>query len=51
MATFERRTLRINGIDTVLLEGGSGPTLVYFHGAGTVTGFDFANPWTKKFAY
>ena len=49
MATLERRTLRINGIDTVLLEGGSGPTLVYFHGAGTVTGFDFANPWTKKF--
>ena len=25
MATFERRTLRINGIDTVLLEAGSGP--------------------------
>ena len=49
MATFERRTLRINGIDTVLLEGGSGPTLVFFHGAGTVTGFDFANAWTKKF--
>jgi len=49
MATFERRTLRINGIDTVLLEAGSGPTLVYFHGAGTVTGFDFANAWTKKF--
>jgi len=49
MATFERRTLRINGIDTVLLEAGSGPTLVYFHGAGTVTGFDFANHWAKKF--
>jgi pimeloyl-ACP methyl ester carboxylesterase len=49
MATFERRTLRINGIDTVLLEGGEGPTLVYFHGAGTVTGFDFANQWAKKF--
>ncbi|HVY65250.1 MAG TPA: alpha/beta hydrolase [Gammaproteobacteria bacterium] len=49
MTTFERRTLRINGIDTVLLEGGSGPTLVYFHGAGTVSGFDFANHWAKKF--
>ena len=42
MATFERRTLRINGIETVLLEGGEGPTLVFLHGAGTVTGFDFA---------
>jgi pimeloyl-ACP methyl ester carboxylesterase len=49
MATFERRTLRINGIDTVLLEGGEGPTLVFLHGAGTVTGFDFANQWAKKF--
>src|SRR5512139_3665403 len=49
MATFERRTLRINGIDTVLLEGGEGPTLVYLHGAGTVTGFDFAHQWAKKF--
>ena len=49
MATFERRTLRINGIDTVLLEAGSGPTLVYLHGAGTVTGFDFASQWAKKF--
>jgi pimeloyl-ACP methyl ester carboxylesterase len=49
MATFERRTLRINGIDTVLLEAGSGPTLVFLHGAGTVTGFDFASQWAKKF--
>jgi pimeloyl-ACP methyl ester carboxylesterase len=49
MATFERRTLRINGIDTVLFEGGEGPTLVYLHGAGTVTGFDFAHQWAKKF--
>jgi pimeloyl-ACP methyl ester carboxylesterase len=49
MATFERRTLRINGIETVLLEGGEGPTLVFLHGAGTVTGFDFAHQWAKKF--
>jgi pimeloyl-ACP methyl ester carboxylesterase len=49
MTNFERRTLRINGVDTVLLEAGSGPPLVYLHGAGTVSGFDFAWPWTKKF--
>lgn len=46
---FTHRTLRVNGIDTVLLEAGSGPTLVFLHGAGTVTGFDFAAPWTDKF--
>ena len=49
MTDFTRRTLRINGIDTVLLEAGSGPPLVFLHGAGTVTGFDFARVWAKKF--
>jgi pimeloyl-ACP methyl ester carboxylesterase len=49
MTHFERRTLRINGIDTVLLEAGKGPPLVYLHGAGTVTGFDFAASWAKHF--
>jgi pimeloyl-ACP methyl ester carboxylesterase len=46
---FTRRKLRINGVDTVVLEAGSGPPLVYLHGAGTVTGFDFAAPWSRKF--
>jgi pimeloyl-ACP methyl ester carboxylesterase len=46
---FTRRTLKINGIDTVVLEAGSGPPLVYLHGAGTVTGFDFAVSWSRKF--
>ena len=49
MSAFERRTLRINGIDTVLLSAGNGPPLVFLHGAGTVTGFDFAASWTKTF--
>lgn len=49
MSEFKRRTYEINGIDTVVLEAGSGPPLVYLHGAGTVTGFDFAAPWTKSF--
>ena len=49
MADFKRRTVRINGIETVLLEAGSGPPLVFLHGAGTVSGFDFASAWTKKF--
>jgi pimeloyl-ACP methyl ester carboxylesterase len=49
MATFERRTLSINGIDTVVLTAGRGAPLMYLHGAGTVTRFDFALPWTREF--
>ena len=49
MTHFTRRTFKINGIDTVVLEAGSGPALVFLHGAGTVTGFDFAEPWTRRF--
>jgi pimeloyl-ACP methyl ester carboxylesterase len=41
--------LQINGIDTVVLEAGSGPPLVFLHGAGTVTGFGFAKPWSRTF--
>lgn len=49
MIKFERRTLSINGVDTVVLTAGRGSPLVYFHGAGTVTRFDFAEPWTRDF--
>jgi len=49
MTDFTRRTLKINGTDIVMLEAGKGPPLVFLHGAGTVTGFDFAAAWTKKF--
>jgi pimeloyl-ACP methyl ester carboxylesterase len=46
---FERQTLAINGIDTVVLRAGSGDPLLYLHGAGTATRFDFMEPWTKRF--
>jgi pimeloyl-ACP methyl ester carboxylesterase len=49
MTEFTRRKLKINGIDTVVLEAGSGSPLVFLHGAGTVTGFDFAAAWSRKF--
>lgn len=49
MTHFTRRTLKVNGIDTVVLEAGSGQPLVYLHGAGTVTGFAFAEPWSRRF--
>jgi pimeloyl-ACP methyl ester carboxylesterase len=49
MPDFARRTLKINGVDTVVLESGRGTPLVFLHGAGTVTGFDFAPAWARKF--
>jgi pimeloyl-ACP methyl ester carboxylesterase len=49
MTDFNRRTYKVNGIETVVLEAGGGPPLVYLHGAGTVTGFDFALGWAKSF--
>jgi pimeloyl-ACP methyl ester carboxylesterase len=47
MAVFQRKTLDINGVATVVLTAGRGAPLVYFHGAGTLTRFDFAAPWTR----
>jgi pimeloyl-ACP methyl ester carboxylesterase len=49
MTTFERRSLTINGVKTVVLSAGRGAPLVYFHGAGTLTRFDFAAPWMREF--
>jgi pimeloyl-ACP methyl ester carboxylesterase len=49
MSRFTRETHAINGIETVVHTGGDGEPLVIFHGAGTVDGFDFAEPWTDEF--
>jgi pimeloyl-ACP methyl ester carboxylesterase len=49
MGGFEKRTLDINGVRTVVLEAGAGDPLVFFHGAGTLAGFDFALPWAERF--
>jgi pimeloyl-ACP methyl ester carboxylesterase len=49
MPTFERRALRINGVETTVLTAGSGPPLVYLHGAGTATRFNFAAAWARSF--
>ena len=32
-----------------MLTAGKGEPLVFWHGAGTFTGFDFAKPWAEKF--
>lgn len=49
MSQFERSVLQVNGVETVVLTAGRGDALVYFHGAGTATRFDFAAPWTQRF--
>ncbi len=49
MPAFERQTFEINGIKTVVLSAGSGDPLVFLHGAGTVTRFDFVPVWAKRF--
>lgn len=49
MAKFERETYVINGVKTVVHSAGHGEPVVFFHGAGTVDGFDFAEAWTDKY--
>jgi pimeloyl-ACP methyl ester carboxylesterase len=49
MAAFTQRTLDVNGVETVVLEAGDGEPLVFFHGAGTITGFDSLLPLAERF--
>jgi pimeloyl-ACP methyl ester carboxylesterase len=49
MAKFTRETRTIDGVEVVLHTAGKGEPVVFFHGAGTVDGFDFTAPWTDRF--
>jgi pimeloyl-ACP methyl ester carboxylesterase len=49
MTRFVREEYSVDGVKTVLHAAGSGEPVVVFHGAGTVDGFDFAEPWADKF--
>jgi pimeloyl-ACP methyl ester carboxylesterase len=49
MAAYREERLTINGIETVVQIAGEGEPLVYFHGAGTVTGFDALLPLAERF--
>ena len=44
MSGFERQTLEVNGLEIATYSAGSGPPLVFLHGAGTFTGFDALRP-------
>lgn len=49
MTKFTKEKIKVDGVDVVVYTGGKGEPLVFFHGAGTVDGHDFAEPWTEKF--
>jgi pimeloyl-ACP methyl ester carboxylesterase len=49
MAEFVREKLTVDGVDTVVYTAGKGDPLVFFHGAGTVDGFDFTEAFASKF--
>ena len=46
---FDRQTLTINGVKTIVLTAGRGQPLVFLHGAGIWHGLKFALPWAEKF--
>jgi pimeloyl-ACP methyl ester carboxylesterase len=49
MAGYREEHLDVNGIDTAVFTAGEGDPLVFFHGAGTVTGFDCLLPLAERF--
>ena len=49
MSRFVREEYIIDGVKTVVYTAGKGEPLVFFHGAGTMDGFDFAEAWTETF--
>ena len=49
MGKFAREAYTVNGVKTVVYTAGSGDPLVFFHGGGTVDGFDFAEAWAERF--
>src|SRR3954466_11318229 len=48
-AGFSETRLDINGIDTLVLTAGTGDPVVFFHGAGTASGFDWLLPVARHF--
>jgi len=48
-ATFTKTHHDINGIDTAVLTAGTGDPVVFFHGAGTASGFDWLLPIAENF--
>jgi pimeloyl-ACP methyl ester carboxylesterase len=48
MSAFSKRAVVVDGIRVEVLEAGSGEPLVYFHGAGTTSGFQDLLPLSRS---
>jgi pimeloyl-ACP methyl ester carboxylesterase len=48
-AGFREDRLDINGIETLVLSAGAGESVVFLHGAGTASGFDWLLPVAEHF--
>jgi pimeloyl-ACP methyl ester carboxylesterase len=48
MSDFTKRAVMVDGIRVEVLEAGSGEPLVYFHGAGTTSGFQDLLPLSRS---
>lgn len=48
MASFQEERFTVNGVETAVFTAGEGHPLVFFHGAGTVTGFDALLPLAER---
>jgi len=46
---FQREVFKIGAVDTVVYTAGKGDPVVFFHGAGTLDGFDFTEAWVDRF--
>jgi pimeloyl-ACP methyl ester carboxylesterase len=49
MPGFTEERYAVNGVDVVVETAGDGPPLLFFHGAGTLTGFDALLPLAEQF--
>jgi pimeloyl-ACP methyl ester carboxylesterase len=49
MSAYRERRVTVNGIETAVFMAGEGEPLVFFHGGGTLTGFDSLLPLAEQF--
>jgi pimeloyl-ACP methyl ester carboxylesterase len=49
MSAYRESRVNVNGIDTAVFTAGEGDPLVFFHGGGTLTGFDSLLPLAEQF--
>jgi pimeloyl-ACP methyl ester carboxylesterase len=48
-ASYSEQRVAVNGVEVAVLEAGEGEPLVFFHGAGTLAGFDSLLPLAERF--